>query len=294
MDRFDQIVHKARFDRIVEIGKANPYHDPKTGRFTTANGGGAGGISFSAASTKAEAREYARTQLGFSGTVDYSYSYIDQKTVQQVFGELDLETVNHVNKTITEIQERYPELKGAVTNLGVSTRSVYAEVVYSGRDGSASLMIGAKAYGKGLQSVYDSYAEDVDLGYHPKGTTGDAILWHEYGHVYAGIGNEKACGSMLNVRNKMSAIHNNVAENEWRNTAISKMLSDSKLKAEHDMLGLEFSAQALSASFNRKVSGYATKDNGELFAEAFAAHNTGNGNRWTDALMEAAGADRRK
>ena len=188
-DRFDRIVHRSRYDRIVEIGKGNPYHDPKTGRFTNAPGGGSGGVAYTPAGTVAEAREYAKKSLGFSGTVDYSYSYIDQKTVSQVSGTLGMETINHVNRTITEIQDRYPELKGAVKNLGCTTRNVYAEVVYNGRDASASLLIGVKAYKDGLQAAHDRYAEDVDLGYHPKGTTGDAILWHEYGHVYAGIGN---------------------------------------------------------------------------------------------------------
>lgn len=266
---YDRLREIPIYDRLVEIGKGNPYHDPKTGKFTNAPGG-SGGVPFAPAGSMDEAREYARNQLGFSGRVDYSYSYIDQKEGRQVTGSLDMETVNHINKTITEIQDRYPEMKGVVSDLGCSTRSVYAEVVHNGRDGSLSLLIGAKAHKDGLQATYDAWEGDVGLGYHPKGTTGDAILWHEYGHVYASMAN----GSGKTVRDKLKAVSTREAETGWKNDAAKK-------------LGVD------PSSFAENVSRYSTMDAGELFAEAFGAHNTGNSTKWTDALMEAAGADRR-
>ena len=289
--RFDHIVEvgSARYDYLEEVAKGNPYHDPKTGRFTTGPGGAG---SFSPAGTIAEAREYAKTALGFSGRVDYSYSYIDQQEGRQVSGTLDIATVNHINKSITEIQARYPELKGYVQNLECTDSRVYAQLHHDGRDATPSLRIGAKVYKDGVESVYRKYAEDVDLGYHPKGTTGDAILWHEYGHVYASMANEKACGSNATARAKLDAIRLDVAESGWKDAAVKKMMGDSSLKQEHDMLGLDFSAQSVAESFGKHISRYATSNNAELFAEAFAAHNTGTKTKWTDALMEAAGARR--
>lgn len=272
-----------------DILKANPYHDPTNGRFTTASGGVAVS-TFKPAKTIEEAREYAKTKLGFSGIVDYSYSYIDQKEVRQVSGTLDIDTVNHINQQITEIQEKYPELKGYVENMVCTSGNVYAAVVHDGMTAKASLAIGAKAYKDGIEAVNKQYIEDVELGYHPKGTDGDAILWHEYGHVYAATKNVEACGKMATPQNVMGAIHNSVAESGWRNEATKKMLSDPKVKQEYEMLGLDFSAQAVSSSFAKKISRYAAKNDAELFAEAFAAQNTGHGTRWTEAIIEAAGA----
>lgn len=270
---------------FFDILKANPWHDPSNGRFTSGPGG-----AFTPAVTIAEAREYAKTKLGFSGVVDYSYSYIDQKEMRQVSGTLDLDTVNHINEQITEIQEKYPDLKGYVKNMVCTDASVYAAVVHDGRTATASLAIGAKAYKDGIEAVNKKYLEDVELGYHPKGTDGEAIIWHEYGHVYAATKNKEACGQYASPRNILGAIHTDVAESGWRDKATQKMLSDPKMKLEHEMLGLEFTAQSVSASFAKHISNYASKSNAELFAEAFAAHNTGHGNRWTDAIIEAAGA----
>lgn len=276
---------------FFDVLKGNPWHDPTNGRFTTAQGGvAATGTTFTPAKTIAEAREYAKTKLGFSGTVDFSYSYIDQKTIQQVSGTLDIETVNHINKTITEIQEKYPDLKGYVKNMVCTEANVYAKVVHSGRDATATLAIGAKNYMEGVESVNQKYLEDVDLGYHPKGTDGNAILWHEYGHVYAATKNIESCGQYATARAKLGAINNNVSESGWLNAATKKMMSDPKAKQECEKLGIDFTEQSVSSAFAKNISRYASKDNAELFAEAFAAENTGHGNRWTKAIMEASGA----
>lgn len=272
-------ITKNDIEYILELKKGNPYHD-RLGRFTSAGGGTAVG-GFTPAKTIEEAREYAKTALGFSERVDYSYSYIDQKEMRQVSGSLDIDTVNHINKTITDIQERYPEMKGAVKSLECTPSSVYAQVRFRGTDGQMSLEIGAKVYKDGVKAVYDKWAGDVELGYHPKGTDGGAVLWHEYGHVYAGLENVG-----------MSAVRLRVAETRWKNEASKAIASDKKYQQECAMLGVDGSPQAVSQRYGSRVSRYASKDDGELFAEAFAAHNTGNGNKWTKALIDAAGADR--
>ncbi len=38
MSRYDYILELSRFD-VIEVAKENPYHDPKTGQFTSAPGG---------------------------------------------------------------------------------------------------------------------------------------------------------------------------------------------------------------------------------------------------------------
>lgn len=60
-NRFEEIreVRKSNFDCIVEVKKYNKYHDPKTGRFTSAHGGGGAGAM--QVSTRGAARQYGRT-----------------------------------------------------------------------------------------------------------------------------------------------------------------------------------------------------------------------------------------
>lgn len=299
-NRYDIIreVRSARYDEIEEITKYNPYHDSR-GRFTSASGGGgisaavapgpgaagsAGGATtagtataagnFTPATTMEEAREYAKKQLGFSGYVDYSYSYIDPATGDQVTGSLDLDTVNSIHKQITEIQAAYPQMKGAVVNATCTTANVYAAMVHSGRNAETTLAIGAKSYKDGIDSVYAKWDQDVLDGYHPQGTTGDAILWHEYGHVYAKQANVQALGPYASTRDIMGSIGSTKAETGWKTTAAAKMQTD-------------------SSTYGSKVSGYSEKDDGELFAESFAAYNTGHSTQWTDAIIEAAGAQRK-
>lgn len=267
MGHYDCITEiNSNIDCIIHVSKINPYHDPKTGRFTTKNGAG-----FKPASSVEEAKEFAKKELGFS-MVDYSYSYIDQKEMKQVSGSLDLDTINHINGTIAEIQNRYPDLKGAVSNLVMSTHpSRFAETLYNGRDGSMSLAIGARKYKDGLDAVDKAWKGDVEIGFHPEGTEGSAVLWHEYGHVFASKVN---MGSGASVRDKLIAVRDKKAETEWRKEAEKKLgLSDGELGA--------------------KISRYATFDDGELFAEAFAAYNAGKEDSFVTAVMQAAGADRR-
>lgn len=266
--RYDVIteVRKSDIEYILEIKKYNPYHGPD-GRFTSASGGGgvAGVSNFKPASSVEDARNYAKTELGFSGRVDYSYSYIDQDKRTQEVGSLDIDTINHINKTITEIQARYPELKGIAKNLECTASNVYAQAYFDGRSGSCSLQIGARTYKDGTEAVYDAWKGDVETGYHPKGTDGGAVLWHEYGHVYAGKVNLDNGG--------VNDVRNAAAEAGWKNQAAKK---------------LNVSPDAVAVN----VSRYATMSDAETFAEAFAAQNTGNGTKWTKALIEVAGAYR--
>lgn len=276
MARYDCITEiQKHIDHIEHVWKINPYHDPKTGRFTTKNGAGVstgGGAGFKPASSVEEAKNFAKNELGFSGRVDYSYSYIDQKEMRQVSGSLDLDTINHINGTIAEIQHRYPELKGAVPNLVMSTHpSRFAETLYSGRDGSMSLAIGARKYKDGVEAVDKAWKGDVEIGYHPKETGGNAVLWHEYGHIYASRVN---MGPGASVRDKLIAVRDKKAETEWRKEAEKK-------------LGMA------DGTIGEKISRYATLDDGELFAEAFAAYNAGVTDNMVNAVMEAAGAGRR-
>lgn len=277
------------FSHFHGVYKKNPYHDPKTGRFTFAPGGPASGRSggsgsFTPAKSVEEAKAYATEKLGFK-KVSYNYNYIDQETGRPVNGTFDLETINHINGTITEIQDRYPETKGYLSNLEGSwgPYSYYASIVHHSYDrDNPSLVISGPLYGKGMQNVKDHFAEDVRTGFHPKGTDYNAVLWHEYGHVYAFVkAKEKGIDVLDNAR--FSKL-----EKEWATEAAHAF--DDYNRSHYKIYERPEDAN----NYWTGVSKYASKNHGELFAEAFSAYNTvDNPNMYIKELVRVSGADRK-
>lgn len=255
------------FSHFHGVYKKNPYHDPKTGRFTFAPGGPASGRSggsgsFTPAKSVEEAKAYATEKLGFK-SASYNYNYIDSSSGMPVSGTLDMDTINHINGTITEIQDRYPELKGAVAKLECSwgMYQYYASVEWYDRD-NPYLIVSSPLYSKGIQHVKDEYQGDVETGFHVAGTDYRAVLWHEYGHVYAGLQNKKSNYDPIRGRK----------EEEWARQAASQF------------------SDVTPNTYYKQVSIYAKKNKMELFAESFGAYNTmDSSNKYITALMEAAG-----
>ena len=231
---------------IVFFRKYNPYHD-RLGRFASADG--AGGAAFRPAKTQAEAEQYARQELGF-WEVDFG-------------DHLDMETINHINEQIHAVQEKYPELKGAVQSLRTAKleEGAYAQTL-AHSDGDNDIEISSMSYGRGLFALEALYAVDVKKGYHPAGTTASSIIWHEYGHILAAQATMQQMGIKTAAifdpsqrRNFINRRRNANIENEWLNEAAQKM---------------KISAGTLSAAISR----YAKENGaGEAFAEAFAEVN---------------------
>lgn len=210
-------------------------------------------VEFTPAKSKKEAVSYAKDNLGFKNV---SYGT-----------KMDLDTINHINKTITEIQTKYPEVKGAVQDLKtLSKNGTYAQVgLYYG--GKMELKVSSKYYGQGLDYMKKNYDNSTEIGFHPKGTEHDAIIWHEYGHVLHNISNKQKAGlspsdnvhemridqkEKLSLTQKLYDIaHSQTAQKEWANEAASE-------------LGIP------SSKLADGISKYAQKNFSELFAEAFA------------------------
>ena len=266
-----------------DVEKANPYRDPATGRFTFAPGGskGSGSIntpegnknsperkngahssSFTPAKTVAEARQYAQDTLGFM-TVDYSIA----KT-PGMWESLDLDTINEINGTITDIQEQYPELKGMVEHLTAgSRRSSYYMAVVHDSNGPQNVVnrleIGRPCW-DGLENTRQQVAQDVEAGFHPPESDVSSLIWHEYGHVMAHVIRSKE--SLTNIRGDLEKLKTD-----------TNMLSEAMVKLGYDAND--------TSSFSSKISKYAEKDAGETFAEAFSEYHTSSNPRRESVVL---------
>lgn len=262
---------------IVEVEKFNPYHDSR-GRFSSANGYASftvrtrdpskqhmadaavarekernakeeeskkpKRVEFTPAKTKKEAVEYAQKELGFTNV---SYGT-----------KLDLDTINHINEEIANIQAAQPLVKGAVQELKTTTANCYAQVSLS-PDGSMSFQVSTKAYGNGLDYLKKSYDRDVETGFHPAGTDYKSIIYHEYGHVMAAISSKNEVGVGANERigswdgrsEYISSLRGHTTEKSWLFSAAKK-------------------TGQKPSEMMKNVSRYAQKNPAETFAEAYA------------------------
>lgn len=267
-----------RFVKIVAVEKFNPYHD-SLGRFATSSGYASFTIrtrdpgkqhmanaaiarekeraaaaeaaakpkfTFTPAKTKKEAVAYAQDELGFT-KVSYGT-------------KLDIDTINHINEQIARVQQQYPEVKGAVTELKTWSKANAYAAIETSADGSMNFLIGTKLYGNGLESVKRQYDSDVKSGFHPEGTTAGSIIYHEFGHVLANISAKKSLGVSAN--GKIAANYTDRASfisNRRNNTTERGWVADAAKSTGT-------SARQLQANISR----YGQKNAGEAFAEAFS------------------------
>lgn len=223
--------------------------------------------NFTPAKTKKAATEYAVKELGFE-KVSYGT-------------KLDIDTVNHINKQITDIQAKYPEVKGAVQEVKVSSSSKMYACIETDGTGRMTLKVSSKLYGNGLEALEQQYKRDCDVGFHPKGTTAKDIVWHEYGHVYAGVQSKKSVGvgsketiPMSDGGKRIDFIINR------RGGTYEKGIANTASKSLGKSVG----------DMQKSISRYAQKNVKELFAEAFAEFNgSPNPSPECIALMKAAG-----
>ena len=287
-----------RFVEIIEVEKFNPYHDAK-GRFASANSATsfthrtkdpskqhwadaaaarekertagmdkkpeAKVVPFTPAKTKKEAVKYAQDQLGFT-KVSYGT-------------KLDIDTINHINEQIAQVQSKYPEVKGAVSEIRTwSKQGVYA-AIETNAYGSMAFLIGTQQYGKGMDSVNKSYERDLASGFHPAGTTAASIVHHEYGHVLANMSAKKKAGIAANGTTTDSSKAKTFAQDRRSSSTEKQWLFDAAK-----------STGQKPSEMMKNVSRYAQKNPGETFAEAFAEVMTSASPRKEAvAIVEASG-----
>lgn len=272
-------------ERVIFIGngepvvfeKFNPYHG-RDGRFSGADGAtsftwrpdtvyGANAIArekaraaalateeskggFIPAKTMEEAKEYARTKLGFDSTE---------------LEKLPLESANFVNKGITEIQTKVPEVQGQVQRLIVSSTTKSDAYVTTYSNGEIELTLSKKHFSD-LSKMQEDTVKAVKSGWHPAGTdttngnvASNHTIVHEYGHVYASTMSRKKFGIRAGVTpddyNKKVDFINDRKGRGWEHEAVKAVARQNKTKI---------------ADFPGKISRYAKTNDAETWAEAFS------------------------
>ena len=219
--------------------------------------------AFTPAKTREEAMDYAKNKLGI-GYADY--------------GKLDIETINHINQEISEIQKKYPELKESVSNIAIDNRNGVYAAAGTGYSGKNTLYIGQTHYGKGIEHLKQNYQSDVDSGFHPTNTDYKSIIWHEYGHILAYSHYKTDMG--FKAKDSLGYYDGVEYAKKVRSRSYEKAVLRDAAK----------SLKITQKEFKSRISRYAEKNPAETFAEAFAEfNNSPNPRPECIAMMKAAG-----
>lgn len=155
----------------------------------------------------------------------------------------DVDTAKAIFKAHENVFNRLPELRGQLNSINAQRLAggTYAQCSYGlGRGGIAV----NTSYFSDVEKLTRIYANDLAHGFHPAGTTYGSIVTHELGHA---------------VDDYLSVIHQLAGLNGWRAKKVSAYLRPKVMKA----CGLKV------ADTRTAVSGYATQDAQEWFAECF-------------------------
>ena len=162
----------------------------------------------------------------------------------------DLEAAKQVYIAFEEVYNKFPQLKGKLASVrayNFKNNMVFAEC--QGGFGVGGIGLNTQKY-KSYKILEKEYKEDIKAGFHPKGTDWTAILTHEFGHAiddYLSFG-LKLAGEKSGKVKRMSTVMR------------TKVLKKAGLKTG-DIRSIE-----------QQVSGYATKNAAEFFAECFAEY----------------------
>lgn len=194
-------------------------------------------------------------------------STLNYKSTADLSG-CDLDSAKSIAAAYEQVFARYPQLKGKFDApnahpIGMNDNT-YAWC-YLRDNGMVQVNPGPERYGN-WKKIYEQYESDVISGWHPYGTTAESIVTHEIGHAIDGLlaregikGGVTASGeyryassSLKNtIMNRAAKLDPDIAEE----MKIDKWLKDNATVLHH-------------------VSGYATKNNQEWFAECFAEYIT--------------------
>ena len=156
----------------------------------------------------------------------------------------DLDIAKGVYEALDDIYKKFPELIGKLNSVATAdlSGSTYAQCSVGLGNGGVTLN---KKWFEKLEKLVKQYNIDLMGGFHPAGTDWKSIVSHEFGHAIDDyLTNTLQAAGMLN---------------RWKPKYLSADLRPKVMKA----CGLKVS-DARTA-----VSGYATKDHFEWFAECF-------------------------
>ena len=181
----------------------------------------------------------------------------------------DLDSAKSVASAYERIFDKYPQLKGRIDAPdaqpnGMGDRTYAWCQLFSGK----VQVNPSDAYYGNWASISRRYEKDVISGWHPRGTTAEAIVTHELGHaVDSLLAREGILGGMT-------------ASGEYRYASSSLKSTIMKRASKKDpVIGGIFEVwgtgkDGMSFAVGDHVSRYATKNNKEWFAECFAEYIT--------------------
>ena len=157
----------------------------------------------------------------------------------------DLECAKSIYKTHEKLFSRFPQLKGKLNSIGSMKLggTTYAQCSFG--LGHGGVTVNTQHFSDAAK-LAKSYERDLASGFHPQGTTYHSIVMHELGH---------AIDDYLTYTEMISGMVNG-----WKPKIVSADLRPKVMRS----CGLKIS------DVRKEVSGYATKDAQEWFAECFA------------------------
>lgn len=159
---------------------------------------------------------------------------------------IDLNCAKMVYDCYKRTFERFPFLE-SWDFAGIETASLDSQIYADCKSDTGHIRLGLANFSD-ISILRANYADDVKNGYHPKGTTADAVIFHEIGHRFDAILQTEAGFGDRYSQMMLEQCLNKTKIRPWRSFASDEVFS--------------------------QVSIYAGKNNEEWFAECFASYMT--------------------
>ena len=181
----------------------------------------------------------------------YEMKMPDGKVIKSVdgvsFSGVDVESAKAIYRPYEKLMQKFPGLKGKLNaaSSGKLDGMTYAQCMYG--LGHGGITVNTQYFGD-IDKLLRTIKKDVEHGFHPKNLfMADSVVMHELGHA---------------IDDFLSNTCYAAGMNGWKAKRVSAFLRPKVLKA----CGLKVS------DIGKEVSGYATKNAQEWFAEAFSEY----------------------
>lgn len=206
---------------------------------------------------QAEAPEFTQVSIARCKTVQEVSNLLNVSkrfTSTSNLGGCDLNSAKAIASAYQQTVERYPQLDkkiGGVTAVDLGS-GTYAQC-FMANPMTKRVRVNTSFYDDWAR-VSRNYEEDVVSGWHPSGTTAEAIVTHEIGHTIDGV---------------LSDLHNSWKFKRTRNGSVIEKSFANELRAKVAM-----STGIRIKDMQYAVSTYASQNAQEWFAECYAEYIT--------------------
>ena len=188
----------------------------------------------------------------FKSKTDWFYEIERKgKKIRSVDGmdlkDVDLESAKAIYRPFEMLFDKFPDLKGKLNAVSASRLGSYTYAQCMVGLGHGGITVNTKFYSN-YEHLAKHVIKDEQSGFHPKGiAVPESIVMHELGHAIDDYLTNTLCAAGMN---------------GWKPKKVSAMLRPKVMRAAGFKIG----------DIRKEVSGYATKDCLEWFAECFAEY----------------------